>query len=253
MDLRRAIFCKRYIAVIVLIVWIMLVSASDMIKMSGGTVNIPYELLEILFLDRFKPMMVVLLSGIYGFGLSDELNSTFHCFIWMRCDIKSYLLSKIIANFVAVTGAVIISFYLFCFLMLPFGVYPTENTQKIYGYYSAVMNGNTAWLYPFLSGLLFALFVFSLIMIGMWFTIKRPNRYVAISIPFASFYVLYALTSRLPIPFQVWYISSGIQVLKNDSFWVNYLYGISFFLVWVILMAIFCYRALCRRVENGEL
>lgn len=77
-----------------------------------------------------------------------------------------------------------------------------------------------------LVGLLFGLFAVSVTSFGILAVSIFPNRYVGIAASFVAFYVIYAFTGSFPFSVNVWYLSSGVQVLNVNGFAVNYFYAI---------------------------
>lgn len=209
---------------------------------------------EIILFDRFKTVMVVMLSGICCFGVSDDLQSQYCRMILMRMDIRKYCLSKLLMNAAAVVSASVLGFLCYTLMMLP--IMPVVNAEAGgYGYLDCFVDTPFPWLIIVCWAVLFAMFVVFLTSLSMWMSVYRPSRYVAVAVPFGVFYVLYALTTVPRIlPVNLWYISSGVRVLGEETgFLMGFGYAVLVFGSLTAVCGYGFYRAMERRVKNGEL
>ena len=206
--------------------------------------------------DRFKTVMVVLLSAISCFTVSDDLSSHYSRMIFCRMDLRRYCLSKVLMNAAAVIAATVLGFLLFVIVMLP--IMPLVNETMLQGgavgYLHIWKVSPFPWMVVVFWAVLFAMYVVFLTTLSMWLSVYRTSRYVAVAVPFITFYVLYALTSVPQImAINLWCISSGMDVLGTDSFLFGYGYGILVFVSLTALCGWGLYRAMVRRVNNGNI
>ncbi len=261
-DFQRNFCTWRFWIVVLLIPILMAICDMDRIKnyftyrLEYGTICSLSGMEEILIFDRFKTVMVVMLSAISCFTVSDDLSSHYSRMILCRMDLRQYCLSKVLMNAAAVVAATVLGFLLFGIGMLP--IMPLVNEWGLYdgafGYMHILAASPAPWLVVVLWAVLFALFVVFLTTLSMWLSVYRPSRYVAVAIPFAAFYVLYALTTVPRImAINLWYISSGVGVLGTNSFLLEYGYGILVLGTLTALCGWGLYRAMIRRVHNGNI
>ena len=258
-DIKRSMCSWKYLLIILLIPAVMIGCVHDSI-IDGIRYNLPREamsslelLLMALVFDRFKPIMVVLLSLIYTSAVSDDISSAYLRFCASRCNVTSYMLAKICVNAIAITAATVIGFLLFIILLYPVMGMKNMSTPYIYGF-ELTSGGDFPWLYAVAVGILFSSFAIMLTTFSIWISIYHPSRYVAIAIPFVLFYLLYALTTFLPLQFNMWYLSSGvINLPQTIPSIVRYLYALAFFLIPSAVFSIAGVKAMRRRFRDGIL
>ena len=120
MELYRAFSSKRFWNIVVLIFLIMLASISEFISAAvvyGGTsvIGILDKLMEILIFDRFKALVILLLSGAVSYTVSDDLSSHFVRTVLGKVTVSEYVTVKMTVNAVSVISALLISFRVLCF------------------------------------------------------------------------------------------------------------------------------------------
>ena len=261
MDFQRNFCTWRFWIVVLLIPVLMIICDIETIKtyftyqLEYGFFSSLESIEEILIFDRFKTVMTVMLSAISCFTVSDDLSSHYGRMVLCRMDLRKYCQAKLLMNAAAVIGATVLGFALFAIVMLPIMPIVNQNViYKNYGYMNSIAHSPFAWMVIVLWAVLFAMFIVCLTTFSMWMSVYRPSRYVAIAIPFGIFYVLYAVTTMPGImAINMWYISSGVNVLNTGNFWLGYGYGILFFCVLTALCGFGFYRAMVRRVNNGNI
>lgn len=218
MDLHRCIGAKRFPVIIALIV-------------------------VLLIANVWESVMIELQYKMRMMGSLEKL---------FRCRPGEYLLSKLISNAIGVVSAVCISFVLFSIVLLP--IMPLvggDGMTQYFGYFACAMNFAGPLAYSILVGLLFGLFAVSVTSFGILAVSIFPNRYVGIAASFVAFYVIYAFTGSFPFSVNVWYLSSGVQVLKVNGFAVNYFYAIGIMLLFCMVPWCLCFWAMKRRKHEG--
>ena len=126
-----------------------------------------------------------------------------------------------------------------------------DGMTQYFGYFAYAMNFAGPLAYSILVGLLFGLFAVSVTSFGILAVSIFPNRYVGIAASFVAFYVIYAFTGSFPFSVNVWYLSSGVQVLNVNGFAVNYFYAIGIMLLFCMVPWCLCFGAMKRRKHEG--
>lgn len=260
MELYRAFSSKRFWIITALIFLTMLASVSEFIRAAmiygtGGT-GILDKIMEILIFDRFKALMILFLSGVVSYTVSDDLTSHFIRTMFEKVTVSEYVTVKITVNLIAVITALLIAFFLFfAFGRIVLGI-PAFDKYNAgadnFGYYAAVLK-LVPWLYIPLSAILFGLFGTAMTTFGMAVSVLYPGRYLAYAFPFGLFYLLHSLSSYFPGPLCFWYICSGVKVLKVNGFIPNYMYGTGMFLCLIAAGSFLLYLSLRRRFRNGNI
>ena len=65
--------------------------------------------INVMHYDRFKPLMIILLSGIFTTEFCKEWISHFDRFILTRCSVRGYIYGKILGNVVAIYSSMAIA------------------------------------------------------------------------------------------------------------------------------------------------
>ena len=261
MELYRAFSSKRYWIIVVLIFLIMLASISEFISAAvvyGGAsvIGILDKLMEILIFDRFKALVILLLSGVVSYTVSDDLSSHFVRTVFGKVTVSEYVTVKITVNAVSVISALLVSFSLFCIfgravLGMPFFSKLTSGAGN-FGFY-ALLISDIPWLYIPLSAILFGLFAVAMTTFGMAVSALYPGRYLAYAFPFGLFYLMHSFSSTFPKALSFWYICSGVQVLPVNGFLLNYMYGVGVFVCLTLIGAFLLYHNMRRRFANGNI
>lgn len=260
MELYRAFSSKRFWIITVLIFVVMLASVSEFISAvmvyGRASVGILEKLYEILVFDRFKALVILFLSGVVSYTVSDDLSSHFVRTMFEKVTVSEYVTVKILVNLISVITAVMIAFFLFfafgrVVLGMPFFSVYNDGADN-FGYYAAVLK-HVPWLYIPLSAILFGLFGTAMTTFGMAVSAMYPGRYLAYAFPFGLFYLLHSFSSYFPGPLCFWYICSGVRVLEVKGFIPNYMYGTGMFLCLTLIGGFWLYRNMQRRFKNGNI
>lgn len=258
MDFERNFCTWRFFLIIVLIPILMIVCDLDTIQglwkwhtEYGFTCSLK-SVQEILIFDRFKTVMTVMLSAISCFTVSDDIHTHYDRMILCRMGIGKYCMSKLMMNALAIISAVVTGFLLYVVVLLP--IMPLVNEEYVHSGDRLANGPMAACVLVVIWAVIFALYVVFLTTFSMWVTVYRPNRYVAIALPFAMFYILYTLTT---VPgkqyLNLWYISSGVDVLQSGNVAVTLAYAAAVFGLLTALCGLGFYRAMARRVKDGKL
>ncbi len=260
MELYRAFSSKRFWIITALIFLVMLASVSEFISAAliygvSSSVGILDKIKEILVFDRFKALVILLLSGVVSYTLSDDLSSHFIRTVFGKVSVPEYVAVKTAVNLISVISVLLISFSLFFLfgtvvLRMPF-INPYAGADN-FGYYSWIVS-HIPWLYVLLSAILFGLFAAAMTTFGMAVSSLYPGRYLAYAFPFGLFFLMNSLSGTFPRPLCFWYICSGVQVLKMNGFVLNYMYGAGLFICLIIIGTFFLYGIMHRRFKHGNI
>lgn len=260
-DLER-VFCSwKFWITVLMIPIIMYLNISETLQLIFENKQFRFvgameKIMEILIFDRFKGIMVVLLSSLFCSSISEELNSRFLRMALIRVSIKRYVFSKIIVNALSVIAATVLGFFLFTVLSSPFmSIVGITLRSEDFGYFQEIIDSPMPWMYAVLVGMLFGMFIVFLTTVSLWISVYHPDKYLTLAAPVCLFYILYAVTTIIPIQeLNMWYISSGVQVLKTGtSFIVNYLYGMGVFLLLTVAAGYGCLRGMEGRMRYGNI
>ena len=180
------------------------------------------HVLYVLYFDRFKAVMIAVLSLLCAGSVYEDISSGFFLFQKLRVGrIERYVISKIAANMFLVTTATIGGIWLFVAFVRPLMPLVGNNPQQdIVEYYD---------IYQTLGPILY------LAAMGLIFGLS------------ASFF-----TDFLPRELDIWNLTSAAKMLRmtDSSFW-NYLYSVSLLLVLNAISGIVLWKKLKGRYENG--
>ena len=107
MDLKRSIFCKKFIFVVIATYLVLLASTWNEFQTSTwwgdstgavGSVNI---ISTTLAFDKFKVVIVFFLGGLYTGSYCSDENSRYLRSIFTRTTLLSYTISRFVVNFIA--------------------------------------------------------------------------------------------------------------------------------------------------------
>ena len=124
MDLKRSIFCKKFCAVVLGVLIVLIISTWDDLKMYTRWGDVPgYSgpvdtLAKSLAFDKFKIVVVFLLGGLYTGSYCSDMQSRYIRSIFTRTTITSYTLTRFAVNCLAILLGMLVSFGLYSILCL---------------------------------------------------------------------------------------------------------------------------------------
>lgn len=119
MDLKRSIFVKKFIFVVIATYLVLLASTWNEFQTSTwwgdstgavGSVNI---ISTTLAFDKFKVVIVFFLGGLYTGSYCSDENSRYLRSIFTRTTLLSYTISRFVVNFIAIMMGMLIVFILY--------------------------------------------------------------------------------------------------------------------------------------------
>ena len=192
------------------------------------------HVLYVVYFDRFKAVMIAVLSLLCAGSVYEDISSGFFLFQKLRVGrIERYVISKIAANMFLVTTATIGGIWLFVAFVRPLMPLVGNNPQQdIVEYYDIYQSFFTSF--------------------GLWIVFYMPDRFAAHAISFLVYYGLLSITDFLPKELDIWNLTSAAKMLRmtDSSFW-NYLYSVSLLLVLNAISGVVLWKKLKGRYENG--
>ena len=199
MDLKRSIFCKKFIFVVIATYLVLLASTWNEFQTStwwgdstgaAGSVNI---ISTTLAFDKFKVVIVFFLGGLYTSSYCSDENSRYLRSIFTRTTLLSYTISRFVVNFIAIMMGMLIVFILYIGIGFCAGLpLVSENIKNLY-------YGAFAWDHPMIYSIMMAL-QFGVITAacsgtGLLLSVYQPNLFVSVGM---CGLVFYAATSYIP-------------------------------------------------------
>lgn len=199
MDLKRSIFCKKFIFVVIATYLVLLASTWNEFQTSTwwgdstgavGSVNI---ISTTLAFDKFKVVIVFFLGGLYTGSYCSDENSRYLRSIFTRTTLLSYTISRFVVNFIAIMMGMLIVFILYIGIGFCAGLpLVSENIKNLY-------YGAFAWDHPMVYSIMMAL-QFGVITAacsgtGLLLSVYQPNLFVSVGM---CGLVFYAATSYIP-------------------------------------------------------
>lgn len=199
MDLKRSIFCKKFIFVVIATYLVLLASTWNEFQTSTwwgdstgavGSVNI---ISTTLAFDKFKVVIVFFLGGLYTGSYCSDENSRYLRSIFTRTTLLSYTISRFVVNFIAIMMGMLIVFILYIGIGFCAGLpLVSENIKNLY-------YGAFAWDHPMIYSIMMAL-QFGVITgacsgTGLLLSVYQPNLFVSVGM---CGLVFYAATSYIP-------------------------------------------------------
>lgn len=199
MDLKRSIFCKKYIFIVVASVLVLLASTWNEFRHytwwghSAGEGSSISLLSNCLAFDKFKVVIVFLLGGLYTGSYCSDENSRYLRSIFTRTTLLSYTISHFVVNFIAILLGMLMAFILYIGIGFCAGLpLVSEDIKNLY-------YGAFAWDHPMIYSIMMAL-QFGVITaacsgIGLLLSVYQPNLFVSVGMCGLVFYVA---TSYIP-------------------------------------------------------
>lgn len=152
--------------------------------------------------DQFRSVMIAIASLAYSFSYCHDKNN--HCMeiLLYRGTLKSYALSKIIANAVAVLLSFLLGVFIY-FLILhiwfPILDESTINsTGGVFGIYGDFIENGKPYLILIFESLLMGIGIMALTTFGLLISTYITNKYVTISAGFIFYFLLCSITMYFP-------------------------------------------------------
>ena len=264
MDAKRCLISWRFLGVVLAVAVICIMSMSENWKdiFSGrvrDTMSSVDQLNKMMFFDRFKPLLIVVLSMVYSNSFTEDWNHRYFRFIYSRSGIKRYACSKILVTILGVVLASILGFVLFGVIMYPWmrmgaieGVFQIE---ACFSEYPELLVSPVPVLYLVIHGWNFGLSASCMAVAGLWLTVKKPNSFIGIGGPFFIFYFVYAISVWImPHSWNYMNVSSFLGIeWGTQSLEARLLFYTLYLLVCNIIPAIGFYISLRKRWKNGTL
>lgn len=206
----RCFFCRRLLFCILLVFGGCCLSDigqwKEMFTNQYGVYTVWQTLYTLLDFDRFKPLLILAAAFSCSGGFCEDWNQKYIHAILVRTSVKKYAVSKLLASALSVfavlcAGILLYAAVLSCFIPL------RQPDSAVTG---------TVWIHTFLMILPFVLGSIFLTLAGQLLSTYIPDKMIAYSSPFLLFYLLSALTFKLPEQFYfLGWISTGLKVDRS--------------------------------------
>ena len=257
MDLKRSIFCKKFIFVVIATYLVLLASTWNEFQTStwwgdstgaAGSVNI---ISTTLAFDKFNLVIVFFLGGLYTSSYCSDENSRYLRSIFTRTTLLSYTISRFVVNFIAIMMGMLIVFILYIGIGFCAGLpLVSENIKNLY-------YGAFAWDHPMIYSIMMAL-QFGVITAacsgtGLLLSVYQPNLFVSVGM---CGLVFYAATSYIPTEsiFSILILLSMLPTFPTrlaTPHTLMFLWGMLYPLTVYAFCAFFCARRLEWRKKHG--
>lgn len=251
------IFSIRFFAITLILCLLFIFSQFDVVYGMAvgnfmGYSDIVGLYVNVMHFDRFKPLMIILLSGIFTTEFCKEWVSHFDRFILMRCSVKGYIYGKVLGNVAAIYSSMAIAVTVFCLFihfylkldLLDYSIMESQiNAYIPYG--KVVMEGNPI-LYIIIISTIFATGVIFLTLLGMVISLYFPNKFVALASPYISYYLLCSITLFFPEPLEFLGIFMGTVTISGNA-GLNFLYNMGVLVIFIIIASVGIRRKVERR------
>ena len=193
MDLKRSIFCKKFCAVVLGVLIVLIISTWDDLKMYTRWGDVPgYSgpvdtLAKSLAFDKFKIVVVFLLGGLYTGSYCSDMQSRYIRSIFTRTTITSYTLTRFAVNCLAIILGMLVSFGLYSILCL-FGGMPLVGSY-VEGFFYGAFAVRHPVFYLIMMALQFGVITVACSGIGLLLSVYQANLFVAVGTCGLVFYV----------------------------------------------------------------
>ncbi len=194
MDLMRSVCSVRF--VVSVLFFAILLSASEVtIFLSVVNGSGHYTVLDVIFfnitMDKYKVIMVILLSCIFAKSFCEDYNSSYLRCILTRVDVTFYAQSKVVVNAItnvlgSVLGFSVSTLFLSVFTPLVSEEMSVNNKEFVVEH---------PVLYILLMGLVFGLVSAACSTAGLLFSAFQPNAFVSIAIAGLMFFLVVSYAS----------------------------------------------------------
>ena len=184
MDLKRSIFCKKFCAVVIGVLIVLIISTWDDLKMYTRWVDVPGYSGPV---DKFKIVVVFLLGGLYTGSYCSDMQSRYIRSIFTRTTITSYTLTRFAVNCLAIILGMLVSFGLYSILCL-FGGMPLVGSY-VEGFFYGAFAVRHPVFYLIMMALQFGVITVACSGIGLLLSVYQANLFVAVGTCGLVFYV----------------------------------------------------------------
>ncbi|MBQ8640531.1 MAG: hypothetical protein IJ468_15450 [Lachnospiraceae bacterium] len=254
-DLARSLANRKTIAILVAIAAFCLASAWESLwayEFQGSTAVLVIQF-DVLAMDAFKTVMVLLLCGLYAGSFCRDDSSHYLRLILIRQNVRAYTCSRFLVNTIAVVAVSVASFYLFAGFLSGFmPISGDVGTRMNSVYYKAAALGHPL-IYVGMMGLQFGMVAAACSSIGLVFSAYQTNYFVSIGLGGMSFF---AAISFIPYgtPFDVLNLVSMFSTLPagyETPQAVMFAWGMIYPAIVIIICAVCFYRRMEWRTCNG--
>lgn len=255
MDLKRSIFCKKFCAVVLGVLIVLIISTWDDLKMYTRWGDVPgYSgpvdaLAKSLAFDKFKILVVFLLGGLYTGSYCSDMKSRYIRSIFTRTTITSYTLTRFTVNCLAIILGMLVSFGLYSIICLFGGMPLVGHTVESFFYGTFAVQHPI--LYLIMMALQFGVITVACSGIGLLLSVYQANLFVAVGTCGLVFFVAVSYIPGGSI-FDILGLVSMMSTLGNAvPHRIMFLWGMLYPLTVYAFCAFFFARRLEWRKKHG--
>lgn len=209
---------------------------------------------NLLVFDRYKAVMVSILAGACGCGITADVREKRLQNVFSRITIAEYLRIRVVTILSVCVLATCLGFLSSVLLLRPIFPFRVPQEDSIgASNYEWLAKGRMAVLYLFLIGTNFALSASAPVIIGITLSIFCPSGYILVGGSVVAFYVMYSFSLLLPSQYSYSEMSSSIGTPYYMDLFTGILWHAGYWFVMIaVLWGIFkiIFR---RRFRNGDL
>ncbi len=259
-DLKRCLFSIRFIAVITAMAAICSAGCAEIIpaaikNQDKSLFSSLGEIERMLTFDKYKCVMAAILAALYAGSFVDDRKHNYLRCVLSRVSLERYVICRLGSIWIGTVLACILGFGLMCICLNAVGV---MGFRIIIGNMTAMRflplaSGKYAFLYLILLGCNFGTACAVVSVLGMWLSVYRKERFLAIGGAVLAFYFMYAFSNFLPPVISYEVIGSRFN---QDEFATNtgvVLYHAAYLGILFCMAGTLFYISVKRRWNRGEL
>lgn len=259
MDWSREMNPNRFLLIAVGVALVCLISCADTLQVAVSHpeyqyFSSAYEMEKLLMFDRYKPVLIAVLSSLYGMSYAQDKSSNYLRMILARESLMDYLISRVLATAIGTVLCCMVGFVIAVLVMFPVMPLSYSGIEMRARFLSEFCNTRVGALgYVLLLGCNFGLAAAALSIAGMWVSVYQPQGYIAVGSAVILFYFLYSISMILPpiISFDI--LSSRFTEIAFPSAVTMIVYHGVYLVVVILLFSVGFIRAVQRRWEDGSL
>lgn len=224
------------------------ISTAGLQEYHAGIVQL---LSSVMVFDKFKLVLVFLLAGIYTNSFCADDTSHYLRMILTRMDVTTYTQSRFLANTLSIVLATIGGFLLATLVLSP--VFPLTRLNGEDSSYYLFISKNYPIVYIMMMGLQFGMVTAACCSVALLFSVFQADKFVSIALPGLLFFLAISYIPSDSVFDVLALVSMAPSFFKSfdSSPVVNYLWGMLYPTVIIMLCGYFFYQRLEWRMENG--
>lgn len=257
-DCKRCVFSVRFLLIVAAIAVICLTGCastfSTAIQNPNSDIYSSLDELELLLtFDKYKCVMTAALAALYAGSFTEDRKNNYLRCVLSRISLQKYVVCRLMVILIGCVVATVAGFGLMSLILSNWMGLRVVDESIVAMRFLQLASGNFAFLYLILLGVNFGIAAAIAAVIGMWMTVYREERFLAVGGAVLAFYFLYAISILLPDILSYEAIGSRF----NQSEFAANIGVVLYHLLFLVLL--FCgtgmlfYGAVKRRWNRGQL